>query len=134
MKTPKWIKGLIYVLGGLILSTIISMFATGGHPILHDWQLLGTAVISAIASYIALPQQTDPSPWGSINWKDFFAGLLKTAGAALGPVLLLVLKAFPKTMGEWWVIIGICVGYFGQYILKALFTNSNGKVSLTVSP
>jgi len=131
MATSKWIKGLIFIVGGLVLSTIITLFASGGHPTSNDMQLLLSAVITAIGGYIAKPPQTEPDNWGSMNWKDFWHGLLVTAGAAIGPLLLFIIKSFPKTMAEWWVVIGILVSYFGQYLLKALFTNSNGTVSIT---
>jgi len=128
--TSKWIKGLIWVLGSLILSTIIAMFANGGHPTGADWQMLLSAIVTGIGGYIAKPPQLDQNPWGSINWKDFWSGLKVTAGSALAPVILFFIKSQFKSTTDWIVLIGIIVSYFGVYLLKALFTNSNGQVSM----
>lgn len=127
MATSKWIKGLIFILGGLILSTLIT-WAGGGVPNAESLKLLGTALVTAIAGYIAKPPQNNPNPFGSINWKDFWNGMIVTMGAVIGPLVLSLMTSFPKTMAEWWAVIGIVIGYFAQYILKSLFTNANGEV------
>lgn len=134
MKTPFWIKGLIMLIGSAILPVIIAFFANGGHPVLHDWQMVLQSVLGIILTYSFKPEQTNQDPFGSVNWTDFWHGLGTVAGGfVVGTLAPMIFKSFPKTMAEWWIVIGAAVSAFGTYILKALFTNSNGTVSLTNS-
>jgi len=131
MFTSKWIKGLVYVVAYLVLSSIVSFFTTGGHPTVVEWQLLGTSLLTTIIGYIVKPTNSDPGPWMNINWSGFWNGLLVTLGTFAGAILTIIIKSWPKSMEEWWVIIGLTVTSFGAYILKAFFTTSEGKVTVT---
>jgi hypothetical protein len=134
-KTSKWIKGLIMLIGTAILPVIIAFFATGGHPSGNDWLTVGKTVAGIVIMYFIKPQQNNQDPFGSIKWTDFWHGLATVAGGfVVGTVLPIIFRSWPQTMAEWWIIIGAAVGAFGTYIMKALFTNSNGKVSLAASP
>lgn len=134
MKTSKWLKGLIMLIGASILPLIITLFSNGGHPVLSDWQMMLQSVVGIILAYAVAPEQTDPAPFMNINWKDFWHGLSKIgSGFIVGWVVPMAWKGTPKNMTEWWIVIGAAVSAFGTYILKALFTNSNGTVSLTNS-
>ena len=132
MKTAKWIKGLIMLIGAAILPIIITLFTNGGHPVWADWQIVLQSVAGIAIMYFIKPAQNNEDPFGNVNWSDFWHGLITIAGGfVVGTLFPMIFKSFPHSMAEWWIVIGAAISAFGTYILKALFTTSDGVVTLT---
>jgi hypothetical protein len=129
--TSKWIKGLIMLLGAAIIPVIITFFANGGHPTADNWLTVIKTAAGIFIMYMIKPAQTNQDPFGSVNWADFLHGLATVAGGFVVGTVIPALIHWPLASTDWWIIIGGAVSAFGTYILKALFTNSQGTVSVS---
>lgn len=131
--TSKWIKGLIMLLGAAVLPLIITFFSNGGHPTADNWLTVIKTVGAIFITYMIKPNQGDPAAFGNVNWADFAHGLIVVAGGFVLGTVLPALAHWPLSSTDWWIIISAAISAFATYILKALFTNSQGTVSAAAS-